>query len=265
MTAGKSAKIIFIGDIVGESGLAFLEQHLPALVDRHQPDFVIANAENIDLASSSTGGCGMRSESLRRLFALPVDLVTGGNHSWDGDEGQTIHADTRILRPLNYGTFAPGRGAAMIQKRGVCLGVVNLVSKTALRLADEAVDVLERQLTAWGDMADLVLVDYHGESVTEKLAFAFAFDGRVVAVLGTHTHVQTSDLRILPGGTAYVTDVGMTGPGAGIQGYAPDRFVNSLRLRLPSADVFALAEGEIEFGAVMITTDGKRAVQIERL
>lgn len=265
MTLEKQTRLLFIGDIVGESGLAYLEACLPALVEHHQPTFVIANAENIDLSPTQSGACGMRTASLNRLFSLPVDLVTGGNHSWDGEEGQTVHADMRVLRPLNYGEHAPGRGAAVLEKGGVRLGVVNLVSKTALRFADEAIDALERQLTAWSGAVDLVLVDFHGESVTEKLTFAFAFDGRVAAVVGTHTHVQTTDTRILPQGTAYVTDVGMTGPGGGIQGYAPARFVNSLRLRLPSTDSFTLASGEVELGAVLVTCEGARAVEIVRV
>ncbi len=124
------------------------------------------------------------------------------------------------MRPLNVGRLAPGRGAAVVDKGGVRLGVINLISGTAMQGVDSPLDAVEQQLAAWQGAVDATLVDFHGESVMEKLALAFAFAGRVTGVFGTHTHVPTLDTRILPGGTAYVTDVGMTGPGDGIQGYA---------------------------------------------
>ncbi len=256
-------KLFFIGDIVDEPGLTYLEAHLPALIEAHRPDFVIANAENLN---TSNDACGMTAASLARLFALGVDAVTGGNHSWDGQQGRTVHDDPRVLRPLNYGKRAPGRGATIIEKDGVCLGVVNLISPEVCSLADHPLDVMEAQLAAWRGRVDLIVVDYHGESVMEKLIFAFAFDGHVAAVLGTHTHVQTADTRLLPCGTAYVTDVGMTGPGGGVQGYDAARFVRSAWERLPTAEPMRVAEGAVEFGAVLITcNDDGTAAAITRL
>lgn len=250
--------LLFIGDIVDQPGLTYLEACLPALIEAHRPDFVIANAENLN---TSLNACGMTPASLERLFALGVDCVTGGNHSWDGPHGRSVHDDPRVLRPLNYGGHAPGRGAAIIQKGSARLGVVNLISPAVLRLADNPLDAMQAQLRAWQGMVDLILVDYHGESVMEKLIFAFAFDGQVTAVVGTHTHVQTADTRLLPRGTAYVTDVGMTGPGGGIQGYDPARFVRSAWERLPDAEPLRAAEGAVEFGAVLIAcnADGTAA------
>lgn len=260
-------KLLCIGDIVGEPGLAYLEQRLPALRAAYAPDFVVANAENLDITrqASAGGSCGMTIASLARLFALGVDLVTGGNHSWDGPEGMQVHDDPRILRPLNYGAGAPGRGAAIVTRSDLRLGVINVVSRTALAQADAPLAALDAQVAAWIGQTDLILVDFHGESVTEKLAVAFAVDGRVAAVVGTHTHVRTLDTRVLPQGTAYVTDVGMTGPGGGIQGYHPTRFVNQARLRLPTGDLFSLADGGVELGAVLITCVAGRAVAIERI
>lgn len=259
------AKFIFIGDIVAEAGLAYLEQHLPALIAEHQPDFVIANAENTDIGLP--GGAGTSPASTARLFAIGVDLITGGNHSWDGPHGMDIYQDARVLRPHNYGKGAPGTGAAIVEKNGLRMGVINLVSKTALRFADEAVDVMEAQLAAWDAAGgvDLVLVDFHGESVSEKMIFAFTFDGQATAVLGTHTHVPTLDTRILPNGTAYCSDVGMTGPGGGMQGYAPERFVQSARVRLPVGGPLGWADGPVELGAVLVTCEGRRATAIQRL
>ncbi|MGQ9908505.1 MAG: YmdB family metallophosphoesterase [Candidatus Flexifilum sp.] len=264
--------ILFIGDLVSERAVEFLETHLPALRQRYTPDFVIANAENLALghAPGSPGLCGMTPDLTARLFALGIDALTGGNHSWDGPHGRTIHdAEARIIRPLNYGSYAPGRGALIIERGGVRLGVINLMSRTAMQYADLALEVFERQMAAWKDAVDLVLVDYHGEMVSEKLGFAFLVDGvpdwPVAAVLGTHTHIPTLDTRVLPGGTAYVTDVGMTGPGGGVQGYAPAFFVEALSTRLPPLTPFTFATGPIELGAVLVQTDGARAVSIERV
>ncbi len=264
--------ILFIGDLVSERAVEFLEMHLPALRQRYTPDFIIANAENLALgyAPGSPGLCGMTPELTARLFTLGIDALTGGNHSWDGPYGRTIHdTDARILRPLNYGSYAPGRGAVIVERGGVRLGVINLMSRTAMEYADLTLEAFTAQMAAWGDAVDLVLVDYHGEMVSEKLAFAFLVDGTpdwpVAAVLGTHTHVPTLDARVLPGGTAYITDVGMTGPGGGIQGYAPAFFVEAIGTRLPPLAPFVFADGPIELGAVLVQTHGARARSIERV
>lgn len=259
--------LLFIGDIVGEVGVAAVEAQMPALRAQHQPDFIIANAENeiISFTPGAPGHCGMSPELNQRLFTAGVDLITGGNHSWDGPHGHTIHDDERVLRPLNYGQHAPGRGQAICVKPAGRLGVINVMSRTAMENADHPLMAVDAQLAAWRGAVDLVFIDFHGESVTEKLSFAFAIDGQAAAVVGTHTHVQTLDTRILPGGTAYVTDVGMTGPGGGVQGYAPAMFANSMRRRLYSGDPFTLASGAIEFGAVLIICEGSHAQSITRL
>lgn len=256
--------ILFIGDIVGEAGLAYLEQHLAAYVQNNAIDVVIVNAENMDIThhQPSLGNCGMTEASLERLFALPVDMVTGGNHSWDGPDWQKVHEHPKVLRPLNYGTNAPGKGWSLIERTNVA--VVNLVSRTAMPQADEPVSALD-DCDIWQAGADAIVVDMHGESVTEKMIVGFAFDGKVTAVVGTHTHVATCDTQVLPQGTAYVTDVGMTGPSGGMQGYQPAMFVASKRLRLPAEGTFALATGEVELGAVLITHNAGQAASIERI
>ncbi|MCC6613431.1 MAG: YmdB family metallophosphoesterase [Anaerolineae bacterium] len=259
--------LLFVGDIVGEAGLAYLEERLPRLRAEHQPDFVIANAENMEITRhpGSMGHCGLSPQGVARLFALGVDAITGGNHSWDGPYFQTVYDDPRVIRPLNYSTAAPGQGALVLEKDGLRLGVINVASRTALRWADEPLAAFDAQVAAWGTSVDRVLVDFHGESVSEKLTFAYAVDGRAAAVLGTHTHVQTNDMRVLPQGTAYVSDVGMTGPGEGMQGYAPELFVETMRARLPGSSPFAFASGPVECGAVVVRCEGSRAVAIERI
>lgn len=262
-----SATILFVGDIVGEPGLAYLEQHLPTFIERHNADFVIANAENIAMSvdDRAPGHCGMKPNLMERLFAAGVDCATGGNHSWDGDAGMTIHADERILRPLNYGSHLPGRGAGVITKNGVRLGVVNVAGRTALPEADAPYDALLTQLDSWGDAVDLALVDIHSSSVNEKVTFGFAFAGRVIAMLGTHTHVPTLDMQIIPGGTAYCTDVGMTGPRGGVQGYDAQLFIDALRRRYPGDRRLELAVGPVELGAVVVTVENGEATAIERI
>ena len=259
-------RLLFVGDIVGEPGLGYLETRLPELIATHRPEFVIANAENLSLTRpEAAGSFGMTPGALERLFAAGVQMVTGGNHSWDGPHGLTAHRDRRVLRPLNYGSRAPGKGAGVVQRNGFRLGLINLTSRTALAQADHPLDAFETQLAAWQGEVDGVLVDFHGESVVEKLTFAYAVAGRAVAVLGTHTHVPTLDTRILPGGTAYVSDVGMTGPSEGLQGLAPEPFVEQARSRLPASVPLRLAEGPVELGAIEIDLDGAGAAAIRRL
>ncbi|MDZ4765063.1 MAG: YmdB family metallophosphoesterase [Chloroflexota bacterium] len=265
----KAWSVLFIGDVVGEAGLSLLEARLLELRTRFQPDFVVVNAENMDLTPPRA--CGMKPESLARLFALGVDAVTGGNHSWDGDAAVVaqVFSDERVLRPHNYGTRAPGRGTRILERNGTRVGLINLVSKTALAYADEALDPLEAQLDAWGANVDGVLVDFHGESVTEKMMIAYAVVDRVSALVGTHTHVPTLDTRIIAtpdgGALAYVSDVGMTGPSGGIQGYDARRMVDSLRTRLGSPLPMTFADGAAELGAVFIRARGRTALSIERV
>jgi len=259
--------ILFIGDLVSEASVDYLEAHWAALQARCQPNFIIANAENLALgmAPGSPGLCGMTTPLVERLFALGIHAITGGNHSWDGPEGRSIHDDPRILRPLNHSPHAPGRGALVVENRGYRLGIINLMSQTAMSGVDWPLGAFERQLEVWQGQVDGVLVDFHGESVMEKLAFAFAVDGLALGVLGTHTHVPSLDTRILPQGTAYVSDVGMTGPNGGIQGYDPQMFVERLRLRLPSLNPMRFASGPLELGAVLLRVEGSRALAIQRV
>ncbi|HKI57445.1 MAG TPA: TIGR00282 family metallophosphoesterase [Trueperaceae bacterium] len=286
------SRILFVGDVVGEAGVAYLEGRLPGLRAELGADFVIVNGENVALPGLNPAyGCGISERDVERLLALGVDVITGGNHSWDGPGAIAALRHPRVLRPLNTSPLAPGRGAVIVGEDGPRLGVVNLGSRTAIPAVDHPYDAFQRQLAAWAqDGADaggaapgggapgrgalgpgapggpeLVVVDFHGESVSEKQIFAWAVDGSATAVIGTHTHAPTLDTRVLPGGTAYVSDVGMVGPSGGMQGYEPDVFVASMRSRLPAQGRGGWASGPVEFGAVLITAEAGRAVAIERL
>ena len=261
MTDPRPSTILFIGDITGQPALEYLEAHLPAWLTAHPTDFVIANAENLEISGN---GAGMTSALLERLFAAGVQLVTGGNHSWDGSEGATVHTDPRVLRPINVSPAHPGRGAGIVtSSRGQRLGVVNVAGRSAIPDVTNPLSAIERQLEDWD--VDATLIDFHGESVFEKTSIAFALIGRIAALLGTHTHVQTNDARVLPSGVAMVSDVGMTGPTGGVQGYDPTGFVTRLRSQGGAQQALELASGPIELGAVMVWLEGAQAVRIERL
>ncbi|GLV48982.1 metallophosphoesterase [Thermus sp. LT1-2-5] len=255
-------KVLFFGDVVGEPGLKALERELPRLRALHQPDFIIANGENLDITEPKLGRAGMSLESLNRLLALGVDAVTGGNHSFDPPWLEEVLGHPRVLRPLNYGPQAPGRGVLLLEKEDQRLQVVNLAGRSALPLVDSPIEAMA-QVLAEGP-AGAVVVDFHSESVFEKLGFAFLFDGQVAAVLGTHTHVPTADARILPKGTAYVSDVGMVGPEGGMQGYEPQFWVEAQRLRLPPRNLqLRWASGPVRMSYVVLQIEDGKALQIQ--
>jgi metallophosphoesterase (TIGR00282 family) len=258
-------KLFFIGDIVGDPGLEYLETHLPEMLKLHQPDFVIANAENLNLSNAGRGPCGMTQASLERLFALGVQIVTGGNHSWDGLEVEAVHNDARVLRPLNVGSRWPGRGAGIVTSNDFRLGTINLAGRSAIPGVDQPLPVLERQLETWRDSVDAVIVDFHGESVYEKVTLAHAFAGQISGLFGTHTHIPTLDAQILEGGVAYISDVGMTGPSGGAQGYKPQGFIANMRSQGFTQSNLEHAVGPVELGAILVTLEGSWTVGIERL
>jgi len=201
-----SFRVLIIGDVIGRSGREALRRHLPVLRDRHRPAFVVANGEN------AAGGVGLTEETGRELFSM-VDVLTSGNHIWDKKEGIAyMEKESRVLRPANYPPPAPGRGSvAVAGPDGLKLGVLNLQGRVFMepiddpfRAADAAVEELRKETPC-------LIVDFHAEATSEKVALGYYLDGRVSAVVGTHTHVPTADGRLLPGGTAYVTDLGMAG------------------------------------------------------
>jgi 2',3'-cyclic-nucleotide 2'-phosphodiesterase len=245
-------RLLFVGDIMGSAGRKAVADHLEELVDRERVDFVIANVEN------AAGGFGITSEVLAELEVYPVDVWTTGNHVWDKKEGvPLLDAHPALLRPANYPDGNPGRGWCIEETAaGVPVAVVNLQGQAlmppidnAFRKADEVLEAIREARPG----LRLIVVDMHAEATSEKQAMGWYLDGRVTAVLGTHTHVPTADERILPQGTAFQTDVGMTGPYESIIGMKPAKVLERFLLNTPRP--FEPAKRGIELRGALIDAD----------
>src|SRR3954471_16210665 len=254
-------RLLFIGDIVGKPGRELVRRGLAGIVDFHRIDLVIANAEN------SAAGFGITREIGDQLLDWGVDVMTSGNHIWDKKEAlDYIGAETRLLRPANYPAGAPGNGSYLARTRdGRSVGVVNVMGRVFMLNIDDPFAVVLREIEALKQRTRVVFVDFHAEAMSEKIAMGWHLDGRVTALVGTHTHVQTADERILPKGTAYLTDVGMTGPHDSIIGTQIEPSLNRFLTGLPSR--FEVATGNPRLNAVLVDADEKtgRATDIERL
>ncbi len=251
-------RILVLGDVVGEPGRRLLEEHLPSLRRECALDFVVVNGEN------AAHGHGITERIARDWFEnLGVDVISTGNHAFDvKDIAAYFQKEPRLLRPLNHPPGTPGQGFVKLHTpSGAEVMVVNLMGRVHMPPCDcpfRAVDgILQKE------RADLVIVDMHAEATSEAQAMGWHLDGRVAAVVGSHTHVPTLDAKLLPGGTAYVTDIGMTGPYAGVIGMKKEaslsRFLSVQRAK------YEVAEGDLQLHAVLISTDGKRAASIERI
>lgn len=226
-------KVLFIGDVVGSPGRRGLRDAMPGLRERHSPDLVVVNGEN------SAGGMGITAKTARDLFESGANVVTSGNHVYRHKEVyDLLDREPRVIRPANYPHANPGRGHTVVEAGGRRVGVVNLSGAEGLKVArspfHEVDAILERI------EADCVLVDFHAEMTSEKVAMGWHLDGRVAAVLGTHTHVPTADARVLPKGTAYISDVGMTGSRTSVLGVKPEqvlaRFITQMPVKFETAD-----------------------------
>jgi metallophosphoesterase (TIGR00282 family) len=221
-------RILFVGDIVGGLGRRTLLGLLPGLRERLEPDFVVVNAEN------AAGGVGITSKIARELLRSGVDVITLGNHTYRQREVFAyLDEEDRILRPANFLKFQPGHGTCVVERSGVRLGVVSLSGNLFMNAALPAFSEADAALYALRDRADHVLVDMHAEATSEKVGLGWYLDGRVTAVVGTHTHVPTADARVLPAGTAYISDVGMTGPRGGVIGVRREQAIESMLTRMP--------------------------------
>ena len=255
-------KLLFVGDIVGRPGRDLVRRHVRALAAHHAVDLVIANGEN------AAGGAGITRENVLEILSAGVDVITTGNHVWDKRETlEFIGNEPRLIRPANYPDGTPGLGSYVARAgNGVAVGVINLMGRVFMNAIDDPFRVVEREIArVRGEGAAVIFVDFHAEATSEKIAFAWHVDGRVAAVVGTHTHVQTADERILPGGTAALTDVGMTGPHDGVIGMNKDGVIARFVTALPAR--FDTATGDLRLHGVVISVDPATgtATSIERI
>ena len=254
-------RILFIGDIVGKPGRDLIRRGVGPLVEHHQVDLVVANAEN------AAAGSGITRELGDQILASGVDVMTSGNHIWSKKEAiDYIGTEPRLLRPANFPASVPGNGSYLARSAdGRTAGIVNVMGRVFMQQLDDPFVAVMREIEALRARAKVILVDFHAEATSEKAAMGWYLDGKVTAVIGTHTHVQTADERILPKGTAFLTDVGMTGPHDSIIGVeiepALSRFLNGMPSR------FEPATANPRLNAVIIDADEKtgRAEDIERL
>ena len=253
-------RVLFIGDVVGGPGRRGLAAALPALRERLAPELVIANGEN------AAGGVGITERTAGDIFGAGVDLITTGNHVYRHREAYGFLDECeRIVRPANYPRGNPGRGSLIREVAGRQVGLLNLsgelqltVTRSPFSAADAELADLERR------GAEVVIVDFHAEVTSEKVAMGWHLDGRVAAVLGTHTHVPTADARVLPGGTAFVCDVGMTGPRRSVIGVEIEDALTRFRTQMPAR--FRTAEEDVWINAVAFDVDGEgRATWVEQV
>ena len=253
--------ILCIGDIVGRPGRRILADKLKLLVKELDVDCVIANAEN------AAGGSGLTPQIYTKLLRYGVNLITLGDHTYrKRDIVQTLETADNIVRPANLSENAAGRGVAVYKtNKGPVVAVVSLIGRLFMRPADCPYNAADRILPKLQQEADIVIVDFHAEATSEKIAMGYHLDGRVSCVFGTHTHVVTADEKILPKGTAYITDIGMTGPHNSVLGRGIESVLKSFRTRMPFP--FEIATGDVKINAILVTIDSnsKQAERIERI
>jgi hypothetical protein len=259
-TLAQYVNILFVGDIVGKPGLVLTETLLKQYLQKYSIDCCIINGENV------TEGKGISEEDAKALFNLGAHVITTGNHVWDRwDHRKVLASSQNILRPVNYPRENPGNGFTMVKtKEGVNIGVINVQGRTFMTPIDDPFRQTEWTL---GKMPDtkVILVDFHAEATAEKLAYAWYFEGKISAIIGTHTHIPTSDAQILPKGTAYITDVGMTGPFDSVIGLKKEVALKRFMLQTPNK--FEVAQHDVHFCAVYIRVDAVtgKAVKIESI
>ncbi|MBL8027933.1 MAG: TIGR00282 family metallophosphoesterase [Fibrobacteres bacterium] len=253
--------ILFVADIFASGGKRVLSEVLPKLVDEYSIDLVVANGENI------AGGRGVTKNLLSKLKKFGVHVVTSGNHIWDNKDGQDcLVSDPHLLRPLNYPVGNPGKGSVVYHLAdGRTAAVLNLQGRTFMYSIECPFKTGLSEIQRLKQQTDIILVDFHAEATSEKMALAHYFDGKVSAVVGTHTHIQTADERILPGGTAYITDLGMTGPHDSVIGMKKEPVIRKFLYEIPVR--FEPAEDDLQFNGCFVEVDDTtgKALRIERV
>jgi len=244
----RRVRLLFVGDVVGSTGRRAFEELLPGLREREQPDFVVVNGEN------AAGGIGITAKVAQALLATGADAITLGNHAYrHADVYKLLDTEPRIVRPANYPKAAPGRGWTVIERDGMSLAVVNLSGMVFVEAARSPFAEIDAILAELRGRADHVLLDFHAEATSEKVAMGWHVDGRVTACVGTHTHIPTADARVLPGGTAYVTDVGMTGARGGVIGMRREQALARFLTQVPAR--FEPSDEDPWLNAVVIDAD----------
>lgn len=254
----EKVKLIFIGDIVGKKSLNFLLENLKYLKDKYSANFIIVNGENTD------DGKGLTEEQANELFDSGVNVITTGNHIWDNWKSRPLLAkNDSVIRPLNYPPGNPGKGYKIVNFDDLQIAVVQLQGRTFMQMIDCPFRSADSFLKMLNDKTKVIIVDFHADATAEKVAMGWHLDGKVSAVIGTHTHIQTSDAVIMPLGTAYISDTGMTGPYNSVVGMRKD--IALKRLILQTAHKYEIAEDDIKIAGVYTEIDASsgQAMKIE--
>lgn len=253
-------KILAIGDIVGRPGREAMRMLLPKLKQEHSLDLIIANGEN------AAGGSGITPKLAEELFSYGVDGLTSGDHIWKRKEiFPYLETEKKLLRPANYPLQAPGKGSMIIEKNGIKIGVINLAGRIFMEAIRCPFVVAEEEINKLAKETKIIIVDFHAEATSEKVALGWYLDGKVSAVLGTHTHIQTADEKILPQGTAYITDLGMCGPYDSVIGRKKENVLQRFVVQVPIR--FDVAKEDTHLCGVVLEIDEKsgKAVSIARV
>ncbi|MFH1594720.1 MAG: TIGR00282 family metallophosphoesterase [Candidatus Omnitrophota bacterium] len=254
-------KLLFIGDIVGKPGREAIKALVPDLVEKNGIDFVVANAEN------AAGGSGLTPSIADELFDYGIGVLTNGDHVWKRREIiDALEADQRVLRPLNYPKEVPGRGSCVIKlQTGVKIGIISLVGRVFMQPVECPFRTAREEVEKIKQSTPNIFIDIHAEATSEKIALGWYLDGQVTAVMGTHTHVQTADERVLPQGSAYITDVGMTGPFDSVIGRKKEQILTRFLTQMPTR--FQMAEDDVRLNGAIVDFDEKigKANSIKRI
>lgn len=254
-------KVLAVGDIVGEPGRIAVKEIVPRIVREESIDFVIANGENI------AGGSGITEPTVRSLFSSGVHVMTSGDHIFRKKEGEALlEQSSRILKPANYPASTPGIGATIVEtKNGMKVGVINLIGRVFLKTVDCPFEVADREIKKIRQSTPIIFVDIHAEATSEKIALGWFLDGRVSAVFGTHTHIQTADETILPKGTGYITDLGMCGPYKSVIGRDITQVLKMFQTQMPMRLDVAKDDARVSGVIFEVSLDTGKTVSIKRV
>ncbi len=254
-------KVLAVGDVVGDPGRIAVKEIVPSIVREESIDFVIANGENI------AGGSGITESTVRSLFSSGVHVMTSGDHIFRKKEGEALlEQSDRILKPANYPASTPGVGSTIVEtKNGVKIGVINLIGRVFLKTVDCPFEVADREVKKLRQFTPLIFVDIHAEATSEKIALGWFLDGRVSAVFGTHTHIQTADETILPKGTGYITDLGMCGPYKSVIGRDITQVLKMFQTQMPMRLDVAKDDARVSGVIFEVSQDTGKTVSIRRI